>query len=75
MAQLSISGYKSAQAYWPDVFASVESARKLQVLEALARVRPVLIRGYEAMIMVRPCHHLQPGPWLPRLMHLPEMAL
>ena len=53
MAQLSISGYKSAQAYWPGVFASVNSARKLQILEALARVRPVLIRGYEAMIMVR----------------------
>ena len=58
MAQLSISGYKSAQAYWPGVFASVDSARKLKVLEALARVRPVLIRGYEAMIVVRPWHYL-----------------
>lgn len=51
--QLSFSGYKSAARYWPGVFAGVDSAKQLQVLNALARLRPVLVKGYEAMVMAR----------------------
>ncbi len=50
--QLSISGYKSAAKYWPGVFANVDSARKLRILDALARLRPLLVKGYESMVMV-----------------------
>lgn len=50
--QLSISGYKSAVKYWPGVFGNVDSARKLRILAALARLRPVLVKGYESMVMV-----------------------
>jgi hypothetical protein len=50
--QLSISGYRSAAKYWPDIFAEVDQAKQSQILDALARLRPVLIQGYEAMVMV-----------------------
>ena len=58
--QLSISGYKSAAKYWPDVFANVDSARKLRMLDALARLRPVLVKGYESMVMVITISSLRP---------------
>jgi hypothetical protein len=51
--QLSISGYRSAAKYWPEIFADVDSAKQSHILDALARLRPVLIQGYEAMVMVR----------------------
>lgn len=50
--QLSISGYKSAAKYWPAVFADVDYTKQLRILDALARLRPVLVKGYEAMVMV-----------------------
>ena len=50
--QLSISGYKSAAKYWPGTFANVDSTSKLRILGALARLRPVLVKGYESMVMV-----------------------
>ena len=50
--QLSISGYRSAAKYWPEIFADVDPAKQSQILDALARLRPVLIQGYEAMVMV-----------------------
>ena len=50
--QLSISGYRSAAKYWPEIFADVDPAKQSRILDALARLRPVLIQGYEAMVMV-----------------------
>ena len=59
LIQLSISGYKSAAKYWPGVFANVDSAKKLRILAALARLRPVLVKGYESMVMVSTAFHPQ----------------
>jgi hypothetical protein len=50
--QVSYSGYRCAARYWPEVFAGTDLQTKLQVLAALARVRSVLVHGYETMIMV-----------------------
>ena len=51
---MSHSGFQAAARYWPDTFRGVSAATRLRVLADMARVRPVLVRGAEAMVMVRP---------------------
>lgn len=54
--QVSYSGYRCAARYWPEVFAGADLQTKLRVLAALARVRSVLVKGYETMVMVGLMH-------------------
>ena len=67
-AQVSQSGYQAAAHYWPEVFGGVSAATRLRVLQDMACVRPVLVRGAESMVMVNsPCMSGQPVPaGLPR---------
>lgn len=51
-AQVSRSAYDAAKAYWPDVFAAAVDTTQQSVLSGLKKTRPVLIRGYESMVMV-----------------------
>jgi hypothetical protein len=67
--QVSTSGLSAAFEYWPDVFANVSAERKAQVRDGLRTVRPVLVSGYECMIMVRASVHWQRAP---QLQHCPE---
>jgi hypothetical protein len=55
--QVSHSGFHSAAKFWPDVFAGHGDLQRAQVLKALARVRSVLIKGYETMVMVGALSH------------------
>lgn len=50
--QVSASAYSAAQNYWPSLFAGVSEQRRQQVMTGLRRTRPVLVRGYESMVMV-----------------------
>ena len=50
--QVSRSAYDAAKDYWPDIFAKVDGAKRAGVLAGLRETRPVLVRGYESMVMV-----------------------
>jgi len=52
-AQVSQSGFQAAARYWPRAFRGVGTETRLRVLADMARARPVLVRGAEAMVMVR----------------------
>ena len=75
-AQVSQSGYQAAAHYWPEVFRGVSAATRLRVLQDMACVRPVLVRGAESMVMVKsPCVFWQPVPAvLPRSKAAQERA-
>eukprot|EP00877_Chromochloris_zofingiensis_P013097 jgi/Chrzof1/8040/UNPLg00085.t1 len=51
--EVSRSAYDAAKAYWPDVFAAAVDTTQQSVLSGLKKTRPVLIRGYESMVMAR----------------------
>jgi hypothetical protein len=51
--QVSSSAYAAARDYWPDVFSSVDAAQQQQVMDGLRSTRPVLVWGYESMVMAR----------------------
>jgi hypothetical protein len=51
--QVSSSAYAAARDYWPDLFSSIDAAQQQQVMEGLRSTRPVLVRGYESMVMAR----------------------
>lgn len=50
--QVSHSGYHSAAKFWPGIFAGRSSEDRTHVMKGLSRVRSVLIKGFETMIMV-----------------------
>ena len=58
--QVSHSGFQAAARYWPEAFRGVSAGARLRVLADMARVRPVLVRGAEAMVMVRTLQRLLP---------------
>jgi len=51
--EVSQSAYDAAKDYWPDLFAKVDGAKRAGVLAGLRETRPVLVRGYESMVMAR----------------------
>lgn len=51
--EVSASAYAAAKDYWPDLFASTGVEKQQQVLAGLRQTRPVLVRGYESMVMAR----------------------
>ncbi|KAF6253918.1 hypothetical protein COO60DRAFT_369922 [Scenedesmus sp. NREL 46B-D3] len=51
--EVSSSAYAAARDYWPQRFSSVDAAQQQQVMDGLRRSRPVLVRGYESMVMAR----------------------
>eukprot|EP00775_Hariotina_reticulata_P003709 gene3709-3972_t len=51
--EVSASAYAAAQDYWPDLFAGVTEPHRQQVMAGLRQSRPVLVRGYESMVMAR----------------------
>ena len=53
MFQISSSAIAAASEYWPEVFGSLDDAANHQVRHNLRQVRPVLVNGVEALIMVQ----------------------
>jgi hypothetical protein len=51
--QVSSSALGAASSYWADAFAGASEAQRAAVLEGLRRSRPVLVQGYESMVMAR----------------------
>ncbi len=51
--EVSSSGFHAARLYWPEAFQGLDAAGERRVEEGMAAVRPVLVKGFEAMIMVR----------------------
>lgn len=51
--EVSASAYAAAKDYWPQLFEGVSTAQEEQVRTGLKKTRPVLVRGYESMIMAR----------------------
>ncbi|GBF99414.1 hypothetical protein Rsub_12246 [Raphidocelis subcapitata] len=51
--EVSTSAFDAARDYWPAAFASADGAAKEAVLQGLRECRPVLVRGYESMVMAR----------------------
>jgi hypothetical protein len=49
---VSRSAYDAAQDYWPELFATLDDAKRAGILAGLKQTRPVLVRGYECMVMV-----------------------
>eukprot|EP00667_Euglena_gracilis_P010148 EG_transcript_10320 len=49
----SLSGWKAAARYWPEVFAGATPADRAAVLQQMARLRPVVETGFENMMLVR----------------------
>jgi predicted Zn-ribbon and HTH transcriptional regulator len=50
--EVSASAYAAARDYFPDVFINVSTEQESQVMQGLRQTRPVLVRGYESMVMV-----------------------
>jgi hypothetical protein len=50
--EVSASAYAAARDYWPQTFINVTTAQEQQVKQGLKKTRPVLVRGYESMVMV-----------------------
>ena len=69
--EVSMSAFTSARDYWPAVFAASDGApageqqqqqeQQERVLAGLRRCRPVLVRGYESMVMARLLRERGPG--------------
>jgi hypothetical protein len=53
LLQVSSSAYAAARDYWPDLFSSVTAEQQQQIMAGLRATRPVLVRGYESMVMAR----------------------
>lgn len=51
--EVSMSAYTSARDYWPELFRGATEEDKAAVLKGLRSCRPVLVRGYESMVMAR----------------------
>lgn len=51
--EVSTSGYEACQQYWPQLFGAVGDAELQRIMAGLRRVRPRLIKGYEALVMAR----------------------
>lgn len=51
--EVSSSAYAAARDYWPALFSPATAAQQQQVMEGLRSTRPVLVRGYESMVMAR----------------------
>lgn len=49
---MSASAYAAARDYWPAFFQGVSTAQEQGVMQGLRATRPVLVRGYESMVMV-----------------------
>lgn len=50
--EVSASAYAAARDYFPDVFINVSTEQESEVMQGLHQTRPVLVRGYESMVMV-----------------------
>lgn len=51
--EVSASAYAAARDYFPDIFINVSTEQESQVMQGLRQTRPVLVRGYESMVMAR----------------------
>ena len=50
--EVSASAYAAARDYWPATFQGASTAQEQGVMQGLRATRPVLVRGYESMVMV-----------------------
>lgn len=53
LAQVSKSAYDAARDYWPAVFQAATEQQVAQLMSGMRQTRPVLVRGYESMVMAR----------------------
>ena len=51
--QISSSAIAAASEYWPEKFGKLDDAANHQVRHNLRQVRPVLVNGVEALVMVQ----------------------
>jgi hypothetical protein len=53
LSQVSKSAYDAARDYWPAVFQAATEQQVAQLMSGMRQTRPVLVRGYESMVMAR----------------------
>lgn len=53
VSQVSTSALDCASAYFPSHFNGLDAAARQRVLFGLKKSRPVLVRGYESVVMAR----------------------
>ncbi|KIZ05430.1 hypothetical protein MNEG_2528 [Monoraphidium neglectum] len=54
VGESSLSAFKAAAIYWPDIFATPEAeAQKPRLVEQMRAVRPVVETGYENVVQIR----------------------
>lgn len=51
--EVSQSAYAAAEQHWPDIFGNISDTKRKALLQNMRSVRPVLVRGYESMVMLR----------------------
>ncbi|KAK9830317.1 hypothetical protein WJX72_010962 [[Myrmecia] bisecta] len=51
--EISTAGLLAASAYWPELFRGLDAERRAAIVRNLKLTRPVLIKGFETMIMAR----------------------
>ena len=53
--QITASAFEAAAIRWPELFApeALGAERRTALREAMRTVRPVLVKGYESMVMLR----------------------
>jgi hypothetical protein len=55
-AQVSLAGIRAAMQYWPDAFKGDEQSIIEQLKPHMRATRPVMVSGFEAMVMARLLH-------------------
>ena len=50
--EVTHSALKAARLFWPNVFENVTGEKLQRVEDGMSAVRPVLVKGFEAVIMV-----------------------
>eukprot|EP00983_Pelagomonas_calceolata_P084274 1156328-Pelagomonas_calceolata.AAC.6 len=60
--EVTASAFTASKQRWPHIFGSLSADDELRISEGMRAVRPVLIKGYESMIMVGQ-QAMKPSGW------------